>query len=65
MQTQLGLDRNLANVGQVCNLRIRRKWLIHSRLQTCPTLPGLLAFRKISITVLSYGGWQFISVRFP
>jgi hypothetical protein len=36
-------------MGQVCNLPMRGKCLIHGRLQTCPTLPGLPAFRKVTI----------------
>jgi len=44
-----GLDRNPVNVGQVYNLPMRRKWAIHGRLQTCPTLPGRLAIRKVAI----------------
>jgi len=31
---------------------MRRKCVIHGRLQTCPTLPGLLAFRKVTIKAI-------------
>jgi len=33
-----GLDRNLASVGQVCNLPMRPKCVIYGRLQTYPTV---------------------------
>jgi len=47
----VGLDRNLASVGPVCNLPMRRKCSVPGRLQTCPTLTELQAFRKVAINV--------------